>query len=144
MTRQTTIIQNIHAPVYGHVAGGDIHAATEAHRQLLPLHFVEGQLRSVRWRLFRERVGWWINLPTLLALAWMAFAGNLALGSLATWAQPDEGANWVTFAALVLPIAGLVAWLLYTRRIRGYRIAQLEREAVELESQVTLRRAGLL
>lgn len=144
MNRQTTIIQNIHAPVFGHVAAGDINAPAEAPRQLLPLHVVERHLSSVRWRLFRERLGWWLNLPTLLALGWMAFAGNFALGSLATWAQPDESANWVTFAVLVLPIAGLVAWLLYARRIRGYRIAQLEREVGALEREVELRRVGLM
>ncbi|MGC4076889.1 MAG: hypothetical protein QM702_07610 [Rubrivivax sp.] len=149
MTRQTTIIQNIHAPVYGHVAAGDIHApAPQVQpadlRQPMPLDVMERQLRGVRSRLLREQVGYWINWRTVITITWMLAALSLALGSLTSVTRPEGGIGGLTAAALVLPVGALVPWVLSARRIRSYRIRQLERQAFELEREVTLRRAGLL
>lgn len=147
MTRQTTIIQNIHAPVYGHVAAGDIHvlgaAADEPTAPVddpLPLDVVRARLRAVRGDLIREQVGCWLNWPTVLTVSWMLMAASIALRGLATFTQPDGGIGWWTFAALVLPAAGLVGWTLNVRRIRSYRVAQLADEVVALEREIALRR----
>lgn len=147
MTRQTTIIQNIHAPVYGHVAAGDIHvlgAATDEPAvpadNPLPIDVLQTRLRTVRGHLIREHIGCWLNWPTVITISWLLMAASIALRSLATFTQPDGGIGWWTFALLVLPAAGLVFWTLNVRRIRGYRVAELTNEVVILEHEIAMRR----
>lgn len=143
-TPHTTI--NIHAPVYGYVAGRDLSLPPSGFGQSEPtptLGELQQALRQARAAQRRTKVELYLNWPCVVLLLsctapaaymlWLVLNGRLL--QIPTLPLPVM----VGMAATVL----LLRWKL--ERVRGpvrYVLADLRAEVHELERAVALRRAG--
>lgn len=146
----TQTIINIHAPVYGPVAGRDVtlppseFVPSQPPEQLMTLADAQQRLYVARAELRRKTFAFYVNWPsalmTLAALTMVAYA----LKTLFTLGQPHaiDAAPFPVIIAMALTMMGLAWWLDATRRPLRYVLADLRREVHELERAVALGRAG--
>lgn len=145
----TQTIINIHAPVYGPVAGRDVtlqpsdFAPSQPPEQPMTLADAQQRLYVARAELRRKTMAFWINWPCVLLLLGCGAVGAYALRLLSTVGQPHaSGPSLPLMMALMVAMAALVWWLDATRRPLRYLLADLRREVLELERAVALGRAG--
>lgn len=147
-----TVIQNIQAPVYGHVAAGNI-TIVEHHQQEreltwwdLPTDALRQRLRaarSERWRAWRR---YWFNTPLFLLslymiglIAWVwrqipvgpAFQHSALTPTLSPWLF------LILIGGVALP---LMYWLQTIRRIESKVAAQAQAEIDVIEVVLRCRR----
>ena len=148
----TRVVQNILAPVYGHVAGGNITVVEHPPQEREPtwwdlsqeeLHHCLKIARAERWQAWRQ---YWFNAPffligalclCLLVWAWSLLTGGFAARLTASsstshmWLFAVFGVN---FGAM-LPLA---AWLNKIRRVEAHVAAHAQADIDAIE--VVLRR----
>ncbi|MBX3654157.1 MAG: hypothetical protein KIS62_12280 [Ramlibacter sp.] len=155
MKHPSHFIQNINAPVYGHVAGGDIHITDapdpDAGWAAIRTSDIRVHLARTTSRLRREQLKFWVNWPLVLGLAWLLGAGGFTLYTLLQRLQawrtqpPIDGLQWLTMMALVLGPALFFVWRVEgLRRLQQHVVADLDDERLQLERVLALRRAGRL
>lgn len=143
----TTI--NIHAPVFGHVAGRDIYGATpppaepERAPPPPPLETLAALLRQRRLELRRYRLALVVNWPcALLVLACLSLGGHVMWTILSGGLLQGGLMPFPALVASALCVFGLGAWLQAFRRPLFHVIADLRAEVRELERAVALRKVG--
>ncbi|MBB5204428.1 hypothetical protein HNQ51_001742 [Inhella inkyongensis] len=140
----TTI--NIHAPVFGHVAGRDVNCAEPLAEPERPsLCELEAQLRQAQAESWRARLGFYVNAPCLLLLGWTTLgAGLFVLGLTRRPLFSGEALPMPVPALAVwaLGVLGSATWLDLVRRRMRHVIADWEAEVQYLERAVALSRAG--
>lgn len=135
-----TVIQNIHAPVYGHVAGGDIYApallAPPTWDDLADtaLHARLRAARAERWLAWRRS---WLNLPMALMFVWLAGMLGYALSILTKGVfhgNAPGGINPLLFLLMItLPALVFMYRLDRIRRVEGMVAAAAQADIDQIE-----------
>ncbi|MFN3437814.1 MAG: hypothetical protein ACK41V_08990 [Acidovorax sp.] len=134
------VTQNIHAPVYGHVAAGDITIVehTNLHRELtwwdLSIDDLEQCLRkarSERWGAWRR---FWFNTPGVILMLWtlglLWFGISQLMHLRITITTPVESGlpSFLFLLAIVGVALPFAYWLQKLRRIEGHVMLAAQQE----------------
>lgn len=140
-----SVVQNIHAPVYGHVAAGDItiiEQTMQQERELTWWDLSDAELyrrlkiaTTTRWQAWRN---YWFNTPffllMLLCLGLLWWALQLLSHSLSTFPFAPSGISPIWFVALNGCImTSLTYWLQKIRRVEANVAADAQAEIDAIE-----------